>query len=258
MLTHAALPRPVPDHVRAGRPRAARRWAAPVLATAAALVATSVNVPSVSAATSVQRSPIFVFQPAGAHGGGSLTENATFPPTSAKAGTLKRGADWIQVDLQTSGLPVGAYTVWWIVFATPAGCTPASSDEGAPPQCSEDDVVNALLGNPDPTALSIFWATGGVVGGSGVVAFHDRYREGEELGAPGTQHILGDGVLDPQTAEVHNVIKYHGPASSDPDTLRAQTQTLGGSCESGANAHDFGPPFGVQCFDPQAIVFLAP
>ena len=57
-------------------------------------------------------------------------------------------------------------------------------------------------------------------------------------------------------AEVHLIIKYHGPASDDPYTLHDQVTTLLGSCESGeANAFDTGGPFGIQCFDPQAVAF---
>jgi hypothetical protein len=68
------------------------------------------------------------------------------------------------------------------------------------------------------------------------------------------QHIFGPGLVNPKTAEVWVIIKYHGPASDDPDELYLQTHTLQGLCEEGANAYDLGPGFGIQCFDPQIAI----
>jgi hypothetical protein len=181
------------------------------------------------------------FLPAGDVGGGVLVPGTLFPPTTHGHATLQRGEDWIQVTLHTSGLPAGAYTVWWVIFANPAGCSTP---------CSDDDLLN-----PE-AVVSVFWATGGVVRDNGIANFQARYTIGDDLGFPGMQHILGDGLLDPQTAEIHNILKYHGPASADPDVLYDQTHTLLGSCLENANAIDFGDPFGVQCFDPQAVAHL--
>lgn len=130
-----------------------------------------------------------------------------------------------------------------MIFNNPSGC--------AGP-CDEPDLFN-------PAAeASVFWATGGVVGANGVAHFLAKHGVGDPRGAPGTQDIIGGGAIDPQAAEVHNVIKYHGPASSDPAVLYEQTHTLMGSCLAGANAVDLGPPFGIQCFDPQVVVHPLP
>ncbi len=53
-----------------------------------------------------------------------------------------------------------------------------------------------------------------------------------------------------------SIIKYHGPASDDRDVLYDQTHTILGSCFSGANAVEFGDPFGIQCFDPQFAILI--
>ncbi len=211
------------------------------------VLAVFVGSPSVSTAgegTSVSSAPVVAFLPAGDVGGGVLVPGTFFPPTNRGHATLKRGEDWIQVNINTSGLPPGAYTVWWLIFNNPAGCST--------PCGLLDDVLN-----PD-AAVSVFWATSGVVGENGIANFHDRYTIGDDLGFPGVQHILGGegDFLDPQTAEIHNLIKYHGPASADPDVLYDQTHTLLGSCFANANAIDFGPPIGVQCTDPQAVAHL--
>jgi hypothetical protein len=194
-------------------------------------------------AASTSTAPVFAFQAAGDVGGGVLEPGKTYPPTTHGFATLKRGRDWIQVNIQTSGLPAGAYTVWWVIFDAPQGCVGG---------CGADDLFN-----PDANP-SVLFAMGGVVPERGTAGFRARYQVGNDLGEPGTQHILGDGSLHPATAEVHNIIKYHGPAAADRATLHEQTHTLLGGCFDGANAVDLGDPFGVQCFDPQAVVHPLP
>jgi len=201
------------------------------------------STPVVLANTSVSKSPVAAFQAAGDYGGGVLASGTVFPPTTHGHGTLKRGQDWVQVQINTSGLPAGAYTVWWVIFNNPTGCVDG---------CDDSDLLN-------PAAeVSVFWADGKVVQQNGIGNFADRYTLGDDLGEPGRQHILGDGALDTTQAEIHNIIKYHGPASADSTVLYEQLHTLLGSCEEGANAYDLGSPFGVQCFDPQAVVHLPP
>lgn len=214
-----------------------------LVAAAAVLAATVTTLVATSDRPQVTEAPVVEFQAAGDVGGGVLEPGTTYPPTTQGSATLKRGTDWIEVDIRTSGLPAGAYTVWWVIFDTPAGC----SDD-----CGEDDLFN------EDANVSAFFATGGVVDEEGTATFVARHRVGGGLGEPDIQHILGDGSLDPSRAEIHNVIKYHGPASGDPETLQAQLSTLGGSCGEGANALDLRPPFGVQCFDPQSVVHPAP
>lgn len=193
--------------------------------------------------TLVTTATVEAFQDAGDVGGGVLEPGTTYAPTTHGEATLKRGEDWIETTIETSSLPAGAYTVWWVVFDTPDGCSEI---------CDDDDLLN-----PD-AGVSAFWATGGVVEGDGTATFSARYQVGDDLGEQDAQQILGDGSLDTSRAEVHNIIKYHGPASSDPATLRSQTTTLLGECDEGANAIDLGPPFGVQCFDPQHVVHPVP
>lgn len=214
-----------------------------IAAAAAVLAASGIDLTAAAAATRTTVAPVVAFQAAGAVGGGVLVPGTTYPPTRQKIGVLRRGRDWVRADIRTSGLPPGAYTVWWVIFDNPAACTGP---------CGEDDLLA-----PEPR-VSVLWATGGVVGPHGFGNFRATYRAGDDLGQPGRQHILGDGSLDPARAEIHNIIKYHGPASPDPAVLHEQTTTLMGACDHGANAVDLGPPFGVQCFDPQAVVHPRP
>lgn len=191
------------------------------------------------------------FMPAGNIGGGVLTPGTFFPPTGSARARLQRKGDRLHVNIHTTGLPPGAYTVWWVLFNNPDGCLYPAPLPGS--RCGGN---GAELGNP-AAAVSVFWATGGLVQAGGVGNFNATAHVGGDLGDPGTQWILGDGLLDPQGAEVHMVIKYHGPTAEDRTVRYGQTHTILGSCGANANAVDLGPPFGMHCFDPQ-FAFFAP
>lgn len=206
----------------------------------------------------VQKAPIFPFQPAGDFGGAGnvLTPGDFFPPGPNSFATLKRGKNFIQFNIHTTGLPAGAYTVWWIIFNKPGDCVEPNPAGG---QCAGGAGADFFL----PCA-AVVWATGGIVQPNQVGNFSDRIYIGEqrdEVVVMGED--LDSPLSDPQGAEVHLAIKYHGLASDDPQVLYEQTHTLLGSCDgnSGANSYDLNflpPPFGpYQCFDPQGTVFVA-
>jgi hypothetical protein len=199
--------------------------------------------------TQVDKVELQVFLPAGdvagVDAGGNLVlcsdanpcplEPGTFyPPTNGSHSILHRGSGWVSYNLHTTGLPPGAYTNWWVIFNNPDACMNG---------CDVEDVFD-----PNSEAdVSVFWADGSIVGQNGVGNFHARIREGE---VPG-EFILGnpDGLIDAMEAEVHFIVKYHGPPSDDPDVLHEQLNTLLGSCDQGVNGFDDGGI--IQCFDPQ-------
>ncbi len=159
---------------------------------------------------------------------------------------LIRGKDGVQINVTTSELPVGAYTNWWIIWNDPeADCT--SGD--APLLCGLGDISKA----------SVFFATGGVTNNNGDAHFRAALDEG---GIPAGLNDLDNsneldqvridngGLGDAQTAEIHYIIRYHGPASEDPDDLAKQTSTINFLCGTVV-------PLGA-CFDPQALGFVAP
>lgn len=200
--------------------------------------------------TLVQSTTVLPFLPAGDIGGpgNQLIPGDFFPPTSKSKATLKRGADYIQFNIHTNGLPQGAYTVWYIIFNNPSDCAGPGSNGGL---CGLDDLFLP--------STAIVWATGKVVQGNGIGNFKDRIYVGEQrsetilLGADLTSPLAA-----PKNAEVHAIIKYHGLASEDPGLLYAQLHTLLGNCgvNDGANSFVDGA-FGIQCFDPQVAVFAA-
>lgn len=113
---------------------------------------------------------------------------------------LIRSADGVRARITTGGVEAGhAYTVWAVVFNSPENCLGG---------CGSDD-----LANPDVEAYSLLGA-GGLVR-TGVATFGVRLDAGEEL-------------TDPMGAEIHFVVRSHGPAI--PGMIDEQTTTLNGGC----------------------------
>lgn len=207
----------------------------------AGLVAESSEPDDALSKAGTQSTEVSAFQAAGPFGGGVLTPGDMFAPTRGSKSTLVRNGGWVQYRMHTTGLPAGAYTVWIVTINDPEHC--------AASPCNEADV----FGNPAVDA-TVFWSDGGIVHANGVGNFGARIHVGELPTGDGQIGWPGNGLLDPHGAEIHLIVKYHGPASDDPDVLYDQTHTLVGSCDEGANGYDYGPPFGVQCFDPQVAI----
>ncbi|MDH3709851.1 MAG: hypothetical protein OER04_08185 [Cyclobacteriaceae bacterium] len=202
-------------------------------------------------ATIVQRVEVLPFMPAGELGGPTnvLVPGTLFPPLENSFAILKRQHNGVRFKLHTTGLPEGAYTVWYVIFNDPSSCIGPGIGGGV---CGEEDLFL-------PSA-AVVWGTGNIVSHNGVGHFSDKIAVGETrsetvlLGAD-----LSYPLENPQGAEIHLIVKYHGPASNDKEVLWDQTHTLLGSCgpDEGANSFDAGP-FGIQCFDPQLAILASP
>lgn len=216
------------------------------------------------AGTVVNHAKLQAFQPAGPANNpgfadpscptGVLTEGATFPPNgNGSSVSLKRKNNRLSYVLNTTGLPPGAYTNWWMIFNDPSLCTDGD--------CGFDDLDNLFMYGQNPAGISIFWATGAIVNQSGTGHFTASIGPGEHLQLstdPSYLQFLGIGngieanhIYD---ADVWIIVKYHGSASSDPNDLQAQLETLLASCECGANGYHPGSPGGFNCFDPQFAI----
>ena len=152
---------------------------------------------------------------------------------------LRRNPSAIQLSIETSELePDYAYTVWWLVFDRPEYCSA--------PGCGEDDVFeDALAGGPNKMELSILGAAdGSVVSEDGTADYRGLLRKYDQR-----KVFFGDGLDYPMTAEVHYVIRSHGPAI--PGLVKQQISTFNGGC-------DAGQPNEGLCEDVQFSVHLAP
>lgn len=140
-------------------------------------------------------SPMFEFQASGRIPG---------PDDSS---TLLRRSLWIDVQIESSGLdPATAYTAWAVVFNHPQYC--------AASPCSLGD----LPFNPghDPRIqASAAYVTGGFSGVDGSLRLEGRLYRAEK-GIKPTETLFGPGLLNGARAEIHFLLRGHGPDSGNP------------------------------------------
>ena len=184
---------------------------------------------------------------------------AEFEPVDGATARLTRGADTLATRTDTRDLDHRhVMTLWWIVFNNPEYCEHGEGDAA----CGEGD----LFDGPDgPTGVepSCVYADGSLVGGNGHARFADRLAVGEVRdscidffvdlvpGLGGADH----GLTNPEGAEVHLVVRSHGPRI--PGLVAEQRSTFAGGCEDflDAGATDVLEP--GECSDLQVAVFPA-
>lgn len=159
--------------------------------------------------------------------GSGFPVGTLFPPTGGSS-LLKRGSDYVRINVNTNGLPEAVYTSWWVVFNNPAAC----SDD----VCGLDDFP-ANGGDPAVDA-SLLWAAGGLVHHNGTLHVRATLVEG----MPAGEVVFGPGLQDAENAVIHYAIRSHGPASDDPDILEDQLTLFGGGCGE------------YPCFNTQIVV----
>lgn len=151
---------------------------------------------------------------------------------ATSAATLVTNPSGATLTARTAELARGAYTVWWVVFNHPEHCTDPFD---AAFECGSGDLFA-----PGVDA-SVLYATGNVVGGSGRTGFGARLRVGDDSGA-----LFGPGLTNPTQAEIHAVVRTHGPVI--PGMVEEQIHTFNGGC-------DPGQPNEGQCEDLQFTAF---
>jgi len=155
---------------------------------------------------------------------------------------LARHEHKVKAKVKTRELsPGNAYTVWLVIFNTPEGCQTSP--------CGEADIGYG------PATSSVIWS-----GASGVARPNGKLKTKGVLrvGNPaGYQQLLADlgapdpGFLDADDAEIHFVIRDHGPVTGNPDQLT----TFEGDCTA---ASSFGLGAGTyECVDVQFSIHEA-
>jgi hypothetical protein len=142
--------------------------------------------------------------------------------TTAGTSTLTRTDSGIALVLHTTGLQAGhTVTIWWMVFNHPEACISGATTTETPddPRCGMADMHNPAAG------LSVLYAAGNIVDEDGEADFGAYLREGDTDGAlPG----MGLGLLDAAAADVHLVVRDHGPV--DPRHVVEQIHTFDDFC----------------------------
>jgi hypothetical protein len=155
---------------------------------------------------------------------------------------LTRNASGVSATVHTSELPAGdAVTVWWVVFNHPEYCTHGSGAVS----CGEGDLL--LFGGDPRVEGTVVYATGHVIGGSGMGNF------GAHLSVGDTSGVLlgvGPGLTNPEGAEIHLVVRSHGPAI--PGLVNEQISSFGAGCNDAPPGT--GTPGSNTCVDLQFAV----
>ncbi|MGH9010427.1 MAG: hypothetical protein ACRDYF_11375 [Acidimicrobiia bacterium] len=141
--------------------------------------------------------------------------------------------------MHTTGLePGSAYTLWWVIFNHPERCLTGHAGL----RCGPPDLFN-----PEVDASMLF-AAGAVVGEPGEATFESYRAQGDTSGAVVLPVMKNPapGLTAPRTAEIHLVVRNHGPAR--PGYVEEQTTTMNGGC-------DVGQP-NFPCRDEQYAAFV--
>lgn len=136
---------------------------------------------------------------------------------------INRTKNGINVNLQTTGLTPGyTYTLWAVIF-----------NDGSVDGPDDFDAVRFVAGH--------------VAGGSGKATFSGRVKAND-----GGGELFGE-LTDPEGAEVHLVVRCHGP--KDPEFMPDQINSFAGGCtpESSFGLGD-GP---YECADVQVAIHLS-
>ncbi len=178
----------------------------------------------------------------------SREEVRTFPgPGSVVTGadaTLVRQPDGVSFSFSGANLTAGnAYTVWFVAFNNTATCTsPMMDGTTVISLCGVADLLN---NRGEPTAL---WSAGHVVGDSGQATWGGRMAVGDTSGRTERgQLVHNNGLTDPQGAEIHLVLRSHGPMI--PELVNEQIHSFNEGCYS-------GQPNVGQCRNVQFAAFL--
>lgn len=121
------------------------------------------------------------------------------------ASTLTRKSDRIALNGYATGLKPGhAYSIWWAVYNLPKKCVDGNGhfDEVG---CGKDEVENMELA--ELTKTSLLWAGGTISDVNGNASFSAELVAGNPFGAV----MMGPGLLYPMKAEVHFLLRDHGP-----------------------------------------------
>lgn len=164
-------------------------------------------------------------------------------PVEGAHATLVTNDSGAAMSLHTSGLTPGhAVTVWWVIFNFPEHCT-----HGIPglSHCGEEDLH--IFGGDPSIQTTVAYAAGHVIGGSGRGNYGGSLTVGDTSGVT----FGGPGLLAPRDAEIHLVVRTHGPAI--PGLVHEQIRTFGAGCIGAPPGT--GTPGDYPCEDLQFAVF---
>lgn len=166
---------------------------------------------------------------------------------------LVRMEHGLSMTLDTNGLAPGeVYTVWWVIFNAPENCSGGIC--GPDDVFLMDDMGQFILddnGQWQPNFADREAAQVSSLRASGRIALEDGsaiFKGHLPIGDTTDDVVFGQGLADPMGAEVHFIVRTHGPAI--PDLINEQLLTAWGGCPD--------PTDRSPCDDVQTAVFVPP
>ena len=165
----------------------------------------------------------------GALAGGSgptvtVEDMYVFPAGPAVIGNsvLTRKRKEVRMDVSATDLqPYGAYSFWWVVFNEPDECSAGT----AITRCGVGDLP--MLGGDPAVEASLLWGTGFVADGIGSANISARLRRNQPPG----EVVVGPGLQEVAGADIHGVLRSHGPAVAG--MTAEQVSSFNGGCPDG-------------------------
>jgi hypothetical protein len=167
--------------------------------------------------------------------------------TLAEVGSsrLVRNDNGVSFNLRTSMLERGtAATLWIVIFNSPENCVG---------DCDEPDLFNPA------TNADVLYAAGHVIGGSGKATFAGSRRVADNSGSVfAALGLPAPGLVDARTAEIHLVVRTHGPKIRG--MVSEMIRTFNGGCQHPGPAFpdplppELGAPGPNTCVDVQFAV----
>ncbi len=148
----------------------------------------------------------------------------------------------VSVELSTYLDPGTVATLWAVVFNEPSNCSP--------PGCGEDDLFE-----PGPV-VDVMWTTGAVVKHKGTTTFTGNRAQGDNSYSLWAAFGLpSPGLIDSRAAEIHWIVRTHGPAISG--LVYDMMNTFNAGCPNEGLPDDplIGTPGPNTCEDIQFAVF---
>ena len=170
--------------------------------------------------------------------------------------TLQRSESGVTATLEASGFSPGAWTMWLIFYNHPEKCQhPMFGPDGRQlSACSWSDR------NSEGVDRKPGWASGEVIDTSGTGVFSatrnvddDTYTGTPPPGMPDTFPLCCPLLTHPMGAEIHVLMRYHGPVVTE--LLDAQIGSWGGGCSNEYTGFpNRGTPGDFLCVDPSFAV----
>jgi hypothetical protein len=144
---------------------------------------------------------------------------------AGSSSTLVRTSSGVAMTLQTAYLTPGStVTIWWVIFNNPEYCS--NGMYGL--KCGAGD-----FSNPNVVA-SAMYAAGHVIGGSG----KGNFAASLTIGKTTKQVLFGPGLTNPEGADIHLIVREHGPL--DPALMPDLIQSVN-TCNSVCTDVQFAP-----------------